>query len=170
VTPPSLRLLLNVAKGTVRRPKRVSKKGLEFITEREGYRLHPYNDSRGNATIGVGHLIHMGPVTAADEKHFAHFTHADVERLLHEDLAKVEAAINRHVKPPFRLQHRYDATASLVLNIGVGAFEESTLLRLLNKGERGKAVADQFLRWDHPPELLGRRRLERRLYLSAKYH
>jgi GH24 family phage-related lysozyme (muramidase) len=44
-------------------------------------------------------------------------------------------------------QAQFDACVSLVYNIGIGAFKESTLLRKLMAGKRAAATA-QFSRWN----------------------
>jgi GH24 family phage-related lysozyme (muramidase) len=63
-------------------PSRLSKKGAAFIGRFEGLRLKPYNDPVGNATVGYGHLIHHGPVTELDLKHYLGLTQAGAEELL----------------------------------------------------------------------------------------
>lgn len=61
------------------------------------------------------------------------------------------------------------ALADLIYNIGLHAFETSTLLRMLN-GHNEQGAADQFLEWispDHPDVtagLLKRRQAERALF------
>jgi lysozyme len=63
------------------------------------------------------------------------------------------------------------ALASLLFNIGAGAFARSTLLRLLNSGAEKAAVAAQFLRWNkvkgkEVPGLTRRRKEESKIFLS----
>jgi lysozyme len=54
---------------------------------------------------------------------------------------------------------------SLCFNIGVNGFAGSSVARDLNAGNV-QAAADAFLLWDHPEELLGRRKVERAQFLS----
>lgn len=146
---------------------RMSSKGLSFLSNEEGLRTHPYNDSAGHATIGVGHLIHRGRVTAADQERFRNFTRADAVRLLREDVSSRERAVNRLVGVPVN-QNEFDALVSLVFNIGEGekGFAGSTVRRKLNSGDRGGA-ADAFLMWRvGGPGLINRRKRERSLFLS----
>ena len=39
---------------------KISKNGIEFIKQWEGFRTKPYKDITGLLTIGYGHLIHPG--------------------------------------------------------------------------------------------------------------
>ena len=39
-----------------------SSMGLAHIGKFEGLRLKLYNDPGGHCTIGVGHLVHLGPI------------------------------------------------------------------------------------------------------------
>ena len=84
----------------------------------------------------------------------------------------VAAALKVPVKP-----HEADAIISLAFNMGGGAIAKSTLIRLINDGQR-EAAADQFLVWDkitvngvkQTNRGLHRRRMaERRLFLFADY-
>jgi lysozyme len=145
---------------------KLSKAGLAALSVEEGLVLHPYNDSAGNATIGVGHLIHLGPVTAADQARYRGFTRAQAIALLANDVAKFETAVNRTITKPM-LQGQFDAFVSLAFNIGTGGFATSTTARRFNAGDRTGA-ANAFLLWSHPPELMGRRKRERAMFLAAK--
>src|SRR5881394_2093198 len=51
-------------------PPRLSQRGAGFIARFEGCVLHIYNDPTSNATIGVGHLIHMGPINGREPPEF----------------------------------------------------------------------------------------------------
>ena len=46
----------------------ISAEGVDFLMNNEGVKLTPYNDSKGFATIGVGHLIAKRKVTEQDKK------------------------------------------------------------------------------------------------------
>lgn len=146
----------------------MSANGLAFLSREEGLRTEPYNDSAGHATIGVGHLIHRGPVTAADRAKFRGFTRADAVALLRRDVSSRERAVDRLVHVGLS-QNEFDALVSLVFNIGEGeaGFAGSTVRRKLNAGDRHGA-ADAFLMWKRGgPGLIFRRRRERALFLSS---
>ncbi len=141
--------------------------GLRFIKEAEGMRTHPYNDSAGHATIGVGHLIHLGPVTAADKRKYARFNERDALMLLDRDLDSREAVVAKVAKQskvPFN-QSMFNACVSFTFNIGNGGWASSTVAKELKAG-RKQAAADAMLKWNKPPEIMGRRRKERSLFLS----
>jgi lysozyme len=89
--------------------------------------------------------------------------------LLTEDLAPIEIFLAGIV--PQLSQGQFDACASLAFNIGLGAFERSTLLRMIRAGEMDGA-AEQFLRWDKSggkvlPGLIARRRREREMFVDG---
>lgn len=113
---------------------------------------------RGIWTIGYGHTRGV--------KEGDTCTLAQANEWLHQDATTAAVAVNRLVKVPLN-QNQYDALVSLCFNIGVGAFEESTLLRKLNAGGYAGAQAE-FKRWDRQAakELPG---LERRRVAEANH-
>lgn len=160
----------------------ISLAGVHLIASFEGFVPTPYNDAADNATIGYGHELHAGPVTAADREHWGSLTPGAGLVLLDKDVAVYSSAVAHHVNVslgiiPARAQARFDALCSLCFNIGVGAFAGSTVLRLVN--EKGAPrdwhpVATAMLAWDHAggdvvPGLLARRQKEAALVISGKY-
>lgn len=73
-------------------------------------------------------------------------TTAQGETWLHDDMAKAVSDIHAHCTVDLT-QQQFDALVSLIFNIGVGAFEGSTLLRKLNLNDYAGAAAE-FPRWD----------------------
>ncbi len=140
-------------------PKQISQAGRDFIISVEGVRLKPYQDSRGIWTCAVGHRMldeafaYIGLVLSTEQ----------IQALLNYDLRPVETVINKAL--PLIKQNEFDALCSFVLNVGVQAFMESTLLRKARKGDMAGA-ADEFLRWVKQPELAGRRIKERDFFLG----
>lgn len=148
----------------------LSDKGAEFIARYEGFRSQKYTCSAGKPTIGFGHVMRPG------EEWPDGIREGQALDLLLQDATReakpVAAALKAPVKP-----HEADALISLAYNMGGGAIAKSTLLRLINDGQR-EAAADQFLVWDKvrvdgslkPSRGLRRRRIaERRLFLFADY-
>lgn len=122
---------------------KTSNGGLGIIKKHEGLRLRAYLCPAGVPTIGYGHT---GTVTAEDVRRGFTISEEAAERLLRADLKTAERAINDLVRVPLA-QHEFDALASFVFNVGRGAFERSTLLRLLNKGIKA-TVPEQLARWN----------------------
>jgi GH24 family phage-related lysozyme (muramidase) len=152
----------------------VSQRGLDLIANFEGVVLHAYNDPAGHCTVGIGHLLHSGNCTRADYDAWGTKSNPKMSRslafkLLAADIAPREQAVERLVTVPLN-QNEFDALVSLLFNIGAKAFEDSTLLRLLNQGRRKDAAA-QFDRWVHGggqvlPGLVARRNAEQALFLT----
>ena len=111
-----------------------------LIQQFEGYSPFRYRDSAGYWTIGVGHLIRPG-------EHFDEPLLGDAaEKLFQQDLKPKAAAVNARVSVPL-FQGQYDASVSLVYNIGEGAFAKSTALKKINAG-RHEEVPAQIKRWN----------------------
>ena len=149
---------------------RLSREGAELIAHFEGFVPRPYDDAAGHATIGFGHLLHHGRVTAADRKRWGTVSRERGLALLAEDARSAETAVSQGVKVPLT-QEQFDALVCFTFNVGNGAFGSSTLLKVLNAG-RPEAAADELLRWSRAggrvlEGLLRRRRAERALFLSG---
>ena len=145
----------------------ISQQGINFLIAREGMITHPYNDSKGFATIGVGHLLHKSKVTDADRRAWTGFTKNDAKKLLMKDLKETfEPKIRALVKVPLS-QNEYDAICSFAFNIGVGrGFPSSEFLKELNKGHYDGTL---MLRWRRPSEIIGRRKKEVELFNHGVY-
>lgn len=140
---------------------KISEAGLDLIKSHEGFRSDAYLCPAGIWTIGYGHT--------GDVEEGQSVTEEEAEELLLQDVAFAENAVNSLVEVELS-QQMFDALVCFVYNVGIGAFEQSTLLRLLNQGQMEEA-AEQFLRWNKAggKELAGltrRREAERALFLS----
>ena len=135
---------------------------VELIKVSEGLRLEAYLPTPNDVwTIGYGHTKTAKPGMR--------ITQAGAEALLKHDLAWVEAALKKYIKVSLT-QNQYDALASFVYNLGETNFKNSTLLKMLNKGDY-QGAADQLLRWDKQKGkvlkgLTIRRNHERDLFLT----
>lgn len=121
---------------------KTSDKGIAFIKSFETLRLQAYKPVRTEKyyTIGYGHC---GP----DVTHDATITEAEAEQMLAEDLADTERAVSNATTGWNLKQCQFDALASFTFNVGVNAFQNSTLLKLIKQGASGKAIRDEFARW-----------------------
>ncbi|MGA8531869.1 MAG: lysozyme [Acidobacteriaceae bacterium] len=139
-------------------------KGLALTEQFEGCRLTAYQDQTGVWTIGYGH-------TGPDVRAGLTITLEEAEALLAKDVSSAAAFVNRIVMVEVT-QQEFDALVDFVFNLGVGTFERSTLLRLLNAGEFAAAAA-QFALWDRAggavvAGLLRRRQAETALFTEGQ--
>ncbi len=130
----------------------MSQHGLDLLTQWEGCELKVYNDAAGLPTIGVGHLLTKSELTSGKitiggvpVKYSNGITAQQAEQLLAQDLGPTEAAVNNGVKVKLS-QNQFDALTSFTFNVGVSAFTNSTLLKLLNQGQYAQ-VPEQLMRW-----------------------
>lgn len=153
-----------------------SPQGITFIKTEEGFVGHVYLDAVGVPTIGYGHaFLHM-TMAQAQAQYPNGISEPDACTLLARDLAPFENNVNGIVQVPLS-QNQFDACVSFCYNAGNGAFNGSTLLRLLNSGDYAGAAA-QFLVWDKGHVngqlvtihgLLNRRTAEQNIFLNANY-
>lgn len=113
-------------------------------------------------TCGWGHTAGVTASTTCDQN--------TAQEWLIDDTRTAYGAVNRLVTVPLT-QPQFDALTCFVFNVGVGNFEESTLLRLLNDRDYVDA-ANEMLKWDHQGRdvLVGLERrdeAERALFLSG---
>lgn len=138
----------------------ISADGINLIKKFEGVSLVAYLCPAGVWTWGYGHT------SAAGEPLVTKGMTGTIQRaneVLRRDLVKFEDALNRLVKVDLE-QHQFDALCSFIFNIGEGAFEKSTLLKKLNRGQYG-AVPAELMKWTKArgkelPGLVRRRREE----------
>ncbi len=136
-------------------------KGRQHLIQEEGLRLKAYKDTVGIWTIGVGNTYYED---GSKVKQGDVITKERAESLLNVVVKQFEDNINKVVTVPLN-QNQFNALVSFSYNIGIGAFNKSTLLKLLNQGEYIQA-AEQFMKWLKPPELKGRRTREKNLFLT----
>lgn len=141
---------------------KLSDAGLLLIQGFEGLKLTAYRDVAGVLTIGYGH-------TGPDVTEGLTITRERADELLRADVARFEQAVTRLVKVPLT-QSQFDALVSFSFNVGAGALERSTLLRLLNGAGSYADAADALLAWNRAGGqvvrgLTRRREAERRMFL-----
>lgn len=146
---------------------KLSSNGLRLIEAFEGLRLDAYPDPASGGepfTIGIGTTVYPDGrrVLLGDR-----VTVEQARAYLAHDVARFEQAVMRTVTVPIT-QSQFDALVSLAYNVGEGALERSTLIRLLNAGDHAKAAAE-FDKWTQAagremPGLVRRRRAERSLF------
>jgi lysozyme len=130
----------------------------------EGFSATAYRCSANVWTIGYG--------TTEGVKSGDTITRAEALVRLMAHLEEDARTVDRVVSVPL-LAYERDALISLSYNIGRHNFTNSTLVRLLNAGDKAGA-ADQFLRWNRAGGrvvlgLVKRRTAERNLFLLSDY-
>lgn len=130
----------------------MSEKGLQLLTDFEGFETEVYKDVAGLPTIGVGHLLTPSELSSGkivingqSVEYVNGLTTQQVHDLLAQDLQRFDAAVNDNVTVALK-QYQFDALVSFSFNVGVGAFTGSTLLKVLNQGKYDDVPA-QLRRW-----------------------
>ncbi|MHA7064050.1 lysozyme [Azospirillum argentinense] len=147
-------------------PRDIHPDALALVRHFEGLYLKAYLCPAGVPTIGYGHTagVRMGQTING----------LQAEVFLRADMAEAARDVDRLVKVPLTDRQR-GALASFVFNLGAGALQTSTLLRLLNQGDYAGA-AGQFGRWVFAtvngekvqlPGLVKRRAAEKALFETA---
>ena len=146
---------------------KTSKAGLDLIKQFESFRAAPYLCSAGVPTIGYGTTVYPNgiKVKLSDQK----ITQQLAESFLQHHVNAIEKDVSKLVKVTLT-QNQFDALVSFAYNVGIGAFGDSTLLKLLNAGDINGA-SKQFERWNKAggkivDGLTNRRKAEKALFLA----
>ena len=144
----------------------MTKEGIELIKSFEGCRLEAYKCQAGVWTIGYGHTqgVYEGKKITEEE----------AERLLASDLAKFETGVRNilgAVANGMR-ENKIDALVSLAFNIGLKAFQNSTLCRKVKADENDVSIRNEFSRWVYAggvksKGLVRRRKAEADMYFGG---
>jgi len=145
---------------------KVSQNGIELIARFESFSSKPYLCPARVPTIGFGATYYENGirVTMKDKE----ITKEYAYKLLEFQSNKYAEAINRYIKVKLT-QNQFDALVSFVFNIGIGAFQKSTLLRYINEQRSINSIISQFKRWNRGgggilKGLVKRREIEAELY------
>lgn len=118
--------------------RRTNSDGVTLIKDYEGLHLTPYLCAAKIWTIGYGHTR---TVQAGMQ-----ITPEQADQLLDDDLRLVERAVQRAVTVPLN-DNQFAALVSFAFNVGINNFQNSTLLKLLNRGWYEQVPA-QLMRWN----------------------
>jgi lysozyme len=118
--------------------RRTNSDGVTLIKNFEGLHLTPYLCPSKIWTIGYGHTrtVHAGMQITPDQ----------ANQLLDDDLRLTERAVQRAVHVPLS-DNQFAALVSFAFNAGINNFQNSTLLKLLNRGWYEQVPA-QLMRWN----------------------
>lgn len=112
---------------------------VKLIKKYEGFKSTPYICAGNKKTIGYG-------TTVYDEKYNSlGINSSDAEKLLIKDLNEIFRQVSAVIE--IRLnKNQIDAICSLVYNIGIGNFRDSTLLKLINENKL-LDCPQEFVKW-----------------------
>lgn len=138
---------------------------LKFIIKEEGIVLHPYQDSKGIWTIGVGCTRYENGNMVS--KNDSPITYARAIELMcnlldNEFIPEVKKAVKVSQN-----SHQVTAVVSLAFNIGTDGFARSTLAKRINASASADLITEGFKMWKFAgdkPVLLPRRIREAKLY------
>lgn len=117
----------------------VSKAGIALIKHHEGVRSRPYRCPANLWTVGVGHLIGDGKLLP--DSYNRTFTKEEIDALLVRDLSRFERGISKMLPNVLLRQCEFDCLVSFAFNLGLGAFQRSTLRQALLRGDKTQAMA-----------------------------
>lgn len=139
----------------------MTKKGLDLIKRFEGCKLTAYRCPAGIWTIGYGHTngVYKGQT----------ITQFEADRMLEEDVVKFEKGVRRIVGD--LSDNKIDALTSFAFNLGLGAFQSSTLCRKIKTNPNDFTIRNEFMKWVNAggkrlEGLVKRREAEANLYFS----
>ena len=116
-----------------------SERGLQLIRHYEGVRNRPYKCPAGLYTVGVGHLIGDGKLLP--DSYNRTFSQEEINALLIRDLNRFERGISKMLPNVLLRQCEFDCLVSFAFNLGLGAFQRSTLRQALLRGNKTQAMA-----------------------------
>jgi lysozyme len=142
---------------------KLDKIGLKELHTREGLELKPYLDTKGIPTIAMGNTFYLDgrKVTMKDKP----LTLKEALELSKKVVERFEKAVNSAVKVNVN-QNQYNSLVSIIYNIGVTGFKNSTFLRLLNKNPNDPKIYAAIMMWTKDKELIARRTQEAKQYFK----
>ena len=141
--------------------------GIKFIHNEEGLRLKAYLCPANVWTIGYGNTYHLDntPVKKGDE-----ITLDEANNLFTQKIKLYEDSVNKNLKVPVT-QNQFNALVSFCYNVGMFAFQTSTLLKKINSKASFEDISKEFSKWVHAAKkvitlLVNRRNREINLFKS----
>lgn len=111
-----------------------------LLEEIEGIRFKPYKDIAGIWTVCAG-------ITGPDVVLGKTYTQKECDQLLQKHIKYAATAVDKAVKVEIPATMRA-AMYSFTFNAGVGAFQKSTMLKLINQGKLYEAC-DELWKWTY---------------------
>ena len=139
--------------------------GVKILEQLEGLKLKAYKCSAGVWTIGLGNTFYEDGTKV---KQGDSITKIQAYSLFELIAVNFEKSINENVKVKIN-QNQFNALFCFVYNVGISAFKNSTLLRILNVNPNDGNIAKQFLRWNKIAGVDSKGLTNRRIKESALY-
>jgi lysozyme len=124
---------------------KLNSEGYRLITKFEGFSAKPYLCSAKVPTIGYGNTYYTNgkKVTLLDKP----ITETEAFEMFKTIADKFADKVSKLVTYPIN-QNQFNSLVSLSYNIGIAAFQLSTLLKMVNENANNPKIKDQFLRWN----------------------
>ena len=150
---------------------KLNQQGYDLITQFEGLSLVPYLDSVKIPTIGYGNTYYPNgltsiKVTMKDPKITKQYA-LEMFKITADTFAlRVIKRVTKKIT-----QNQFNALVSFAYNVGIGAFEKSTLLKKVNINPNDLSVKSEFMKWNKAggkviTGLTNRRKKEADVYFS----
>lgn len=141
---------------------------IELIKKWEGFKSAPYLCPSKIPTIGYGFTTYQDGqyVTLADKP----ITVEEADLILALKVEKFYVSV-KSVVPTELTENQLSALTSLAYNIGMNAFKDSTLLKIIKKDPANAKIRYEFTRWNKSrglalAGLISRRKDEANLYFK----
>lgn len=146
----------------------VSNNFFDLLIEFEGFIKCPYKDAVGIPTIGIGTTIY--PDGSKVKMTDSCVTIEKAKYYVSEHIQYIEAFLTANLKLE---QNQFDSLVSFIYNVGLGAFEKSTLFKKAKKDHNDPTIAAEFAKWNKAGGkvlrgLTTRRKKESDLYFKSE--
>ena len=124
---------------------KLNDKCYDLIKRFEGYSDRPYKCPAGISTIGYGNTYYPNgtKVKITDKQ----ITREYANEILAHTADEFAADVLKLVKTNITV-NQLNALTSFAYNVGVGNFQKSTLLKLVNVNPNDAMIAKEFLKWN----------------------
>lgn len=134
---------------------------IHLIKNIEKCKTTSYNDGGGHRTIGYGFKNYKSSSMSCKT----------AEKILIQKISEIKKFLNEEIQIKLSREQKA-ALISLVFNIGIPAFQKSTLLKSIKTGNF-KSAENQFTQWSyikkkHSRGLAIRRKMEQKLFASGE--
>lgn len=145
---------------------KLNDKGYDLIKRFEGYSDRPYKCPAGISTIGYGNTYYPNgtKVKITDKQ----ITREYANEILAHTADEFAADVLKLVKSKISV-NQLNALTAFAYNVGMGNFQKSTLLKLVNLNPNDAMIAKEFLKWNKAGGKVLNGLTNRRIAESALY-